>query len=358
MSEQSNNTWTLDVLIERAERGDVTSIHALGKHYFESGDHTQAEIWYLRSIELGNVDSMVNIGVLYFTDEDFDKAKYWYQKASEFGDSGAMYNMAVLHDAMGNKEESIEWYQKAAELGDSGAMYNLAIHLDETGRKEESVEWNYKAMAAGDEDAFNNLRILLRELGRNNEVTSLEKRFNSPSLATRNLFLMLSEIEETSEQDKEFNVALRTLQHFSDDKSALNAVSELVDRNHDKSRMASALKYIEIGNEREAIYDLRHVDNVEDPEYIAIIEMLSSVDNSGELTQNQKITEEMADFVLDQWEIISEVDSLYWLDAYWTADITAELFLEGSRVTDYEIDDFLLAYRMLKDDPASPENLE
>jgi hypothetical protein len=66
----------------------------------------------------------------------------------------------------------------------------------------------------------------------------------------------------------------------------------------------------------------------------------------------------MADFVLDQWEIISEVDSLYWLDAYWTADITAELFLEGSRVTDYEIDDFLLAYRMLKDDPASPENLE
>jgi tetratricopeptide (TPR) repeat protein len=316
----------LAMLIEKAEGGDLESLHALGKHYFESGDHAQAEQWYLRSIELGNVDSMVNIGVLYFTDGGFEKAKYWYQHASDFGDSSAMYNMAVL--------------------------------LDATGKKEESVEWYYKAIVAGDEDAEHNLKILLSELGRDSELQALEVKIKTKSHHIPNLFFMLNPIDEVSDDDKEFNLILRELQQFPDDEDSLERLSKLVDRNHDKARMASALKFISIGTEKEATYDLRHVENVEDPEFISIINMLCSVDDTNEPIQNKKITSEMAEFVLDQWETISELDSLYWLDAFWTADITAELFLQGSKITDYEIEDFLFAYETLKNEPVSTEDFE
>ena len=100
------------------------------------------------------------------------------------------------------------------------------------------------------------------------------------------------------------------------------------------------------------------MNNVEDPEFISIINMLCSVDEANEPIQNKKITSEMAEFVLDQWEIISESNALYWLDAFWTADITAELFLQGSKVTDYEVEDFLFAYETLKNEPVSAEDLE
>ena len=318
------NSVDLALLVEKAEGGDLESLHALGKHYFESGDHAQAEQWYLRSIELGNVDSMVNIGVLYFTDGGFEKAKYWYQHASDFGDSGAMYNMAVL--------------------------------LDATGKKEESVEWYYKAVVAGDEDAEHNLRILLQELGRDSELQALEVKIKTKSFHIPNLFFMLNPIDEVSEDDKEFNLILLKLQEFPDDEDSLERLSKLVDRNHDKARMASALKFISIGTEKEATYDLRNVNNVEDPEFISIINMLCSVDEANEPIQNKKITSEMAEFVLDQCEIISESDGLYWFDAFWTADITAELFLQGSKVTDYEIEDFLFAYETLKNEPVSAED--
>ena len=351
-------TASLEVLAQSAEQGNSDSMHLLGKHYFECGDHVQAEKWYLRSIELGNVNSMVNIGVLYFTDGDIDKAKYWYQHASDFGDSGGMYNLAVLLDAIGLREESADWFKKAAELGDSSAMYNLALYFDETGRKEESIAWYYKAIAAGDEDAENNLGILLRKLGRESELKTLDINIKTNLHHIPNLFFMLSPVDEVSEHDKEFNVALRTLQQFPDDNYSLNVLGKLVDRNHDKARMASALRYLLIGNEKEATYDLRHVDNVEDPEFNCIIDMLSSEDDANEPIQNQKITSEMAEFVLDQWEIISESDSLYWLDAFWTADITAELFLQGCKITDYEIVDFLFAYETLSSDPVSPEYFE
>jgi tetratricopeptide (TPR) repeat protein len=326
MDESGDDSVDLAMLIEKAESGDLESLHALGKHYFECGDHSQAETWYLRSIELGNVDSMVNIGVLYFTDGDFNKAKYWYQHASDFGDSLAMYNMAVLLDAAGKKEESVEWY--------------------------------YKAIGAGDEGAEHNLRILLRELGRDSEIQTLDVKIKTKSHHISNLFLMLNPMDEVSEDDKEFNLILLKLQQFPDDEDSLERLSKLVDRNHDKARMASALKFISIGTEKEATYDLRHVDNVEDPEFINIINMLCSVDEANEPIQNKKITSEMAEFVLDQWEIISELDGLYWLDAFWTADITAELFLQGSKITDYEIEDFLFAYETLKNEPVSTEDFE
>ena len=332
---------SLEGLVQSAEQGDPKSMHLLGKHYFESGDHVNAERWYLRSIEQGNVDSMVNIGVLYFTDGDFDKAKYWYSKAIEFGDSGGMYNLAVLLDAMGLKEQSADWFKKAAELGDSSAMYNLALYFDETGRKEESVAWYYKAIAAGDEDAENNLRILLRELGREQGIT----------MPDTNLFLKLHPTVEQNEMDSAFNAALQALQEDSENSDARAIVTNLADKGHDKARLASAVVFIIVENPEEAHWDLRHVNALEDEDFKSIVNLLTSCDSQGVPLRQTEISREIAEFVREKSAIVSENYPDYWWIAYRSADFAAEVFLDGGVITDYEVDSIQEAYEDLLEEP-------
>ena len=168
----------------------------------------------------------------------------------------------------------------------------------------------------------------------------------------KDLFLNLNEVDETSDNDREFNIALKKLQQNPEDEIALNTMLKLADRNHDKARMASAINFLSIGNDREAIMDLRYVDNVDDENFIQIIEMLSSVDAGGNRLQNEKVSKEMAEYVQER---LSDIDPDSWFDAFGTSDIAAELFLDGALITDFEIQDLLETYEYFVENPDSED---
>ena len=168
----------------------------------------------------------------------------------------------------------------------------------------------------------------------------------------KDLFLKLNEVDEASDNDREFNIALKILQQNHEDEDALNMMLKLADRNHDKARMASAINFLSIGNDREAIMDLRYVDNVDDENFKQLIAMLSTVDDRGNRLQNEKISEEIAKYVQGR---LSDTDPDSWFDAFGTSDIATELFLDGALITDFEIQDVLETYEYLVENPETED---
>ncbi len=95
----------MELLIEKAEQGDVFSQYELGECY-ENGwggmiqDYAEAAKWYTKAAKQGFLEAQCILGAWYCRGQgvaqDYEKAAEWYAKAAEQGSMIAKDNLEIL----------------------------------------------------------------------------------------------------------------------------------------------------------------------------------------------------------------------------------------------------------------------
>ncbi|MGI4851348.1 MAG: tetratricopeptide repeat protein [Janthinobacterium lividum] len=120
----------IDVLIKKANQGDVESQFILARSYFK-GEGVERNMekafeWYSKAAEQGDFRAQGNLANCYSkgkgVERNMEKAFEWYSKAAEQGDARAQNILGNCYlkgeGVERNIEKAFEWYSKAAEQGD------------------------------------------------------------------------------------------------------------------------------------------------------------------------------------------------------------------------------------------------
>ena len=157
-------------LSKAAELGNVDAQYRLGICY-EYGrglviDYKQAATWYRKSAEQGNAEAQNNLGDCYYfgrgLNQNYKQAAAWYRKSAEQGNAIAQYNLGICYNngegVEDDWEEKLKWYKKSAEQGYVEAQVALADWYYDTGRDDkEMLKWYKKAAEQGSAEALNAL---------------------------------------------------------------------------------------------------------------------------------------------------------------------------------------------------------
>jgi hypothetical protein len=128
----------LDLLLEKAENKDVSSMLLLAEKY-EKGDEIvknekAAFNWYSKAALQRDEQALFKTGLCYHkgigTEINYSMAYYYYKLASDQGNVDAMNNIGSLYfnklfGEEKNYEKTLEWIQKAANNGSAEAMNSL-----------------------------------------------------------------------------------------------------------------------------------------------------------------------------------------------------------------------------------------
>ncbi|MFV0482239.1 MAG: tetratricopeptide repeat protein [Campylobacteraceae bacterium] len=128
--------FSVKQLQEKSLQGDREAQYRLAIYYEDTGNSSEALMWYEKSAsndyvlaqnELGNIYLEGKLGLK----EDFDKAFSYYQKASDGGYYDAINNLSYMYDlGFGTKQDHVkaaELYELAAQKGSIRAMYNIGV---------------------------------------------------------------------------------------------------------------------------------------------------------------------------------------------------------------------------------------
>ena len=132
--DDTNDDFSIEQLIQLAERGDAQAQANLGLMYnIGDGvkqDYKHAYYWYEKAAAQGNVNSQFNIGSLYNNGDgvkqDYKQTAFWYEKAAAQGDAEAQVSLGLMYyNGEGftqDYKKAAYWYEKAAAQGYADAQ--------------------------------------------------------------------------------------------------------------------------------------------------------------------------------------------------------------------------------------------
>ncbi len=165
---------SLNLLIDKANKGDPNAQYDLGWHYCDGNgvgqDYKKAIEWYTKAAEQENVDAQFELGRMYLygcgVPKDYKEAAKWFTKAGEQGDAdaqlklGLMYEDSIFHMPQ-DYNEAVKWYRKSAEQGNVNAQCALGMMYREgqgvSQDYQEAVKWYRKSAEQGYAGAQNGL---------------------------------------------------------------------------------------------------------------------------------------------------------------------------------------------------------
>ncbi|MFJ3667163.1 hypothetical protein ACIPSE_11965 [Streptomyces sp. NPDC090106] len=165
-------------LVLAAEVGDVGSMKALGRHFYDVGGRGEpAERWLLAAAEVGDGEAMYCLSRVYWDravnrypegDAEASLSTQWCRRAAETGWPQAVRAMAWKSGI--GAEEREPWLRRAAEAGDQHAMTSLARLAEERERPDDAERWYRTAVDHGVTHARTDLSRLLMRQGRLREA--------------------------------------------------------------------------------------------------------------------------------------------------------------------------------------------
>ena len=171
----------INILKEKAEKGDAVDQFRLGDYYFNSDpligvdewwqNQVEAVRWYRLAAEQGEAMAQANLGFCYYdgrgVGKNYAEAVKWYSKAADQGNASAQTNLGVCYEngqgVQKHEVEAVRLYRLAVEQGDANAQVNLgACYYYGKGVEKndaEAVKWYRRAVDQGNARAQANLGL-------------------------------------------------------------------------------------------------------------------------------------------------------------------------------------------------------
>ena len=168
-SRAADSRSELEILTEKAEKGDAASQVSLANMYYSGEgaekDPEKAFAWYTRAAEQGNAAARYLLAYMYQhgegTEQNYKEALNWYSKAAEQGSPEAGYQTGYIYEHGIETERdyarAFEYYTMSAEQGYADAQYSLGnLYLQGKGTdkdRKKALEWYTKAAEKGNINA-------------------------------------------------------------------------------------------------------------------------------------------------------------------------------------------------------------
>ena len=160
---------SLQILIEKANKGDVNAQFNLGEIYFKGEgvpqDYNEALKWYKEAAEAGDANSQFSLGGMYGKAQgivqDNNEALKWYRKAAKQGHPSAQYWLGWMYIVTSQDyQEAHKWFRKSAERDFVDAQFTLGNICEDNQDYNEAKKWYTKAAEQGYAPAQINLGIM------------------------------------------------------------------------------------------------------------------------------------------------------------------------------------------------------
>jgi TPR repeat protein len=190
-----NDRLDTELLLQQANKGDVSAQRQLGFIYEKSGsdqDSTEAVKWFRKASENGDSIARVKLGVALLAgvsvEKDIDEAIKWFRLVADQGDESApvaMQNLGQLYyygqDVVKNLPEALRWYRRAADQGwvtsqiELGKLYYNGQGVEQD--FDEARNWFRQAAETGDPRGQYYMGLFFYLAGTNQNTTEAAKWF-------------------------------------------------------------------------------------------------------------------------------------------------------------------------------------
>lgn len=155
-------TTPLEVLKQRAGRGDANAQYALGLEYGRRYQFQESNQWYLRAAEQGHARAQHMMGVRFVFGQGVERnpveATKWFTKAAAQGEPNSQFSLGLRYvrgeGVPKDFAKASQWFKRAAEQGHAEAQRSLGRrHAAGEGVKQnrsEALKWYLVAAAHGD----------------------------------------------------------------------------------------------------------------------------------------------------------------------------------------------------------------
>ncbi|MFJ8645857.1 trypsin-like peptidase domain-containing protein [Streptomyces sp. NPDC093546] len=139
----------IDLLIPRAEAGNVDAMVNLGGALLRADRRTEAERWWVEAAGRGDGMAAHNVGCLEVEGGNLTGARGWFLRAVERGVTESFGALGRVAELMGEEQEAVEWWRKGSELGDAGSALSYSDVLRRDWNHAESLDALRVAAEAG-----------------------------------------------------------------------------------------------------------------------------------------------------------------------------------------------------------------
>lgn len=200
----NNDLDYLENLMLETAKINKEFLYSLGDFYYtKRKDYTNAEKYFLMSVENNDVRAMFSLGNFYRIEkEDYEKAEVYYLMAVENGHIDSINNLALIHKMKGDFKEAENLLLKAVEHNQVKSMFNLGhLYLYEFKNFEKAEKYLLKAIEFGCNEALSDIAMLYFKVKKDNKTAedyflkALEKN-KFDFIATYNYILLLIKTNE------------------------------------------------------------------------------------------------------------------------------------------------------------------
>lgn len=155
-------TTPLEVLKQRAGRGDANAQYALGLEYGRRYQFQESNEWYLRAAEHCHARAQHMMGVRFVFGQGVERnpaeAMKWFTKAAAQGEPNAQFSLGLRYvrgeGVPKDFSKASQWFKRAADQGHAEAQRSLGRrHAAGEGvrqNRSEALKWYLVAAAHGD----------------------------------------------------------------------------------------------------------------------------------------------------------------------------------------------------------------